>query len=61
MELTKYSWWGESNEPAEHLKTKKQLGELGLSSLKPSGIIKTRKYNAALFGRESQQSERRSL
>jgi hypothetical protein len=31
MELTKYSWWGESNEPPPHLKTKKQLGELGLS------------------------------
>jgi DNA polymerase III alpha subunit (gram-positive type) len=22
MELTKYSWWGEPNEPPEHLKTK---------------------------------------
>jgi hypothetical protein len=35
MQLPKYSWWGESNEPPEHLKTKKQLGKLGLFSLKP--------------------------
>ncbi|MEG5176100.1 hypothetical protein [Microcoleus sp. B3-D7] len=49
MELTKYSWWGESNEPPEHLKTKKQLGELGLSPLKPSGVIPTRKYDVLLY------------
>lgn len=49
MELIKYSWWGESNEPPEHLKTKKQLGELGLSSLKPSGIIETKKYDVLLY------------
>ena len=49
MELTKYSWWGESNEPPDYFKTKKQLGELGLSSLKPSGVIPTRKYNLSLY------------
>ena len=49
MELTQYSWWGESNEPPPHLKTKKQLGELGLSPLKPSGIIETRKYDVLLY------------
>ncbi|MEG4918795.1 hypothetical protein, partial [Microcoleus sp. B7-D4] len=49
MELTQYSWWGESNEPPEHLKTKKQLGELGLSPLKPSGVIPTRKYDVFLY------------
>ena len=49
MELTQYSWWGESNEPPEHLKTKKQLGELGLSPLKPSGVIETRKYDVLLY------------
>ena len=49
MELTKYSWWGESNEPPPHLKTKKQLGELGLSPLKPSGVIETRKYDLLLY------------
>lgn len=49
MELAKYSWWGESNEPPQHLKTKKQLGELGLSPLKPSGVIPTRKYDVFLY------------
>ncbi|MEG4207683.1 hypothetical protein QUA20_27640 [Microcoleus sp. Pol7_A1] len=49
MELTKYSWWGESNEPPSHLKTKKQLGELGLSPLKPSGVIETQKYDVFLY------------
>ncbi len=49
MELIKYSWWGESNEPPPHLKTKKQLGELGLSPLKPSGVIPTRKYDVFLY------------
>ena len=49
MELTQYSWWGEFNEPPPHLKTKKQLGELGLSPLKPSGIIETRKYDVLLY------------
>ncbi|MEG4801328.1 3'-5' exonuclease [Microcoleus sp. ARI1-B5] len=49
MELAKYSWWGESNEPPEHLKTKNQLGELGLSPLKPSGVIPTRKYDVFLY------------
>ncbi|MEG4235921.1 hypothetical protein QUA40_28375 [Microcoleus sp. Pol11C3] len=49
MELTKYSWWGESNESPEHLKTKKQLAQLGLSPLKPSGIIPTRKYDVFLY------------
>lgn len=49
MELTKYSWWGNPNEPPEHLKTKKQLGELGLSPLKPIGVIETQKYDVLLY------------
>ena len=49
MDLIKYSWWGEVGEPPEHLKTKKQLGELGLSPLKPSGIIETQKYDVFLY------------
>jgi DNA polymerase-3 subunit epsilon len=56
MELTKYSWWGESNEPPPHLKTKKQLGELGLSSLKPSGVIETRKYDVFLYDSTNPES-----
>ena len=56
MELTKYSWWGESNEPPPHLKTKKQLGELGLSHLKPSGVIETRKYDVFLYDSTNPES-----
>lgn len=56
MELTQYSWWGESKEPPPQLKTKKQLGELGLSSLKPSGIIETRKYNVFLYDSTNPES-----
>jgi hypothetical protein len=58
MKLTKYSWWGESNEPPENLKTKKQLGELGLSSLKPSGVIETRKYDVFLYDSTNPESSR---
>jgi DNA polymerase-3 subunit epsilon len=56
VELTKYSWWGESNEPPPHLKTKKQLGELGLSPLKPSGVIQTRKYDVFLYDSTNPES-----
>jgi DNA polymerase-3 subunit epsilon len=56
VELTKYSWWGESNEPPPHLKTKKQLAELGLSPLKPSGVIPTRKYDVLLYDSTNPES-----
>ncbi|MDP8935009.1 MAG: 3'-5' exonuclease [Cyanobacteriota bacterium] len=56
MELTKYSWWGGANEPPPHLKTKKQLGELGLSPLKPSGVIETRKYDVFLYDSTNPES-----
>jgi DNA polymerase-3 subunit epsilon len=56
VELTKYSWWGKSNEPPPHLKTKKQLGELGLSPLKPSGVIPTRKYDVFLYDSTNPES-----
>jgi DNA polymerase III subunit epsilon len=49
MEFIKYSWWGKINEPPEHLKTKKQLGELGLAPLKPVGVIETPKYDLLLY------------
>jgi len=48
MELAKYRWWGESKEPPECLKTKKQLSELGLAPLKPIGAIETQKYDVFL-------------
>jgi len=56
MDLAKYSWWGEINEPPEHLKTKKQLGELGLSPVKPSGVIPTRKYDVFLYDSTNPES-----
>ena len=47
--MEKYNWWGNSNEPPPHLKTKKQLADLGLSPLKPVGIIETQKYDVLLY------------
>jgi DNA polymerase-3 subunit epsilon len=49
MELTKYSWWGNPNEPPPHLKTKKQLADLGLSPLKAVAVIETPKYDLLLY------------
>jgi len=49
MDIKNYSWWGETNEPPQNLKTKKQLNELGLSPLTPAGVIPTRKYNLYLY------------
>lgn len=47
--LTEYNWWGEDNEPPQHLKTKKQLTQLKLKPLKPVGVIYTRKYDLYLY------------
>ena len=47
--ITEYSWWGESNEPPKHLKTKKQLAQIGLKPLNPVGVIYTRKYDLYLY------------
>lgn len=44
-----YEWWGNSNEPPLHLKTKKQLSEIGLKPLDPVGVIYTRKYDLYLY------------
>lgn len=49
MDIKNYSWWGETNEPPQNLKTKKQLNDLGLSPLTPAGVIPTRKYNLYLY------------
>jgi hypothetical protein len=48
MELAKYRWWGEINEPPERLTTKKQLLEVGLA-LKPIGAIEAQKYDVFLY------------
>ena len=48
--LEKYNWWGSgSKEPPTHLKTKKQLSELGLRPKKPVGAIETQKYTCLLY------------
>lgn len=48
--LEKYDWWGSrGKEPPSHLKTKRQLSELGLRPIKPVGIIETRKYDCLLY------------
>jgi DNA polymerase III subunit epsilon len=47
--IIEYSWWGKDNEPPEHLKTKKQLAEIGLKPLNPVGVIYTRKYDLCLY------------
>ena len=54
--LDEYSWWGKDGAPPDNLKTKKQLGELGLSPLKPVGIIKTQKYDVLLYDINSPES-----
>lgn len=48
--LERYDWWGSGGkEPPLHLKTKKQLSELGLRPLQPIGVIETRKYDCLLY------------
>ena len=49
QKITEYSWWGETNEPPEHLKTKKQLAEIGLRPKNPVGVIYTQKYDLYLY------------
>ena len=47
--IKEYNWWGESNEPPKHLKTKKQLAEIGFKPQTPVGVICTRKYDLYLY------------
>lgn len=54
--LPEYKWWGKSNEPPPHLKTKKQLAELGLAPLKAVGIIKAEKYDVLLYNPDNPES-----
>lgn len=49
LKVIEYGWWGESNEPPKHLKTKKQLAQIGLKPLNPVGVIYTRKYDLYLY------------
>lgn len=54
--LTEYQWWGNSNQPPENLKTKKQLSELGLSPVAPVGFIDTNKYRLFLYDVDNTES-----
>jgi len=47
--MDEYKWWGSLGEPPPNFKTKKQLSELGLAPLKPSGVIKCRDYDLFLY------------
>src|SRR5690349_18750398 len=48
--MQQYNYWGfGGNEPPPHLKTKKQLAQIGLSPLEPVGFIKTPKYTLYLY------------
>ena len=50
MEVKTYNWWESGdNEPPPHLKTKKQLAEMGLKPIQPVGVIKTRNYDLYLY------------
>lgn len=47
--LPEYNWWGQASSPPPHLKTKKQLSEMGLKPGKPAGVIHTSKYDLHLY------------
>lgn len=54
--MDEYKWWGKAGEPPPHLKTKKQLAELGLSPLKAVGIIRAQKYDVLLYDPDNPES-----
>lgn len=55
--LENYDWWGSgAKEPPSHLKTKRQLSELGLRPIKPVGIIETRKFDCLLYDPNNPES-----
>jgi hypothetical protein len=48
--MQEYSWWGfGENEPPEHLKTRKQLSQLGKRPGEPVGVIRTPDYDCYLY------------
>lgn len=57
MEIPAYDWWGSGdNEPPPHLKTKRQLGELGLRPKAAVGVIHCREYDCLLFDPNNPES-----
>lgn len=47
--MQQYNWWGNSDEPPPHLKTKKQLAELKLAPKEAVGFIETSEYTLYLY------------
>ncbi|MEH2148554.1 3'-5' exonuclease [Nostoc sp.] len=48
--MQQYNYWGYgTNEPPAHLKSKKQLSEIGLAPANPVGFIDTKKYTLYLY------------
>lgn len=56
--MEEYQWWGNKNEPPEHLKTKKQLAEIGLAPVNAVGFIETQKYTLYLYDINNSNSVR---
>ncbi|MEB3884077.1 3'-5' exonuclease [Lyngbya sp. CCY1209] len=57
--LPEYSWWGGGNPPPPHLKTQKQLAEMGLRPAEPVGYIETKKYILKLYDPAACKPKRR--
>lgn len=56
-EIPIYNWWGSgSDEPPEQLKTKRQLGEMGLRPIKAVGVIHCREYDCLLYDPNNPES-----
>lgn len=54
--IIEYSWWGKENPPPKHLKTKKQLAEIGLKPKQAVGVIYTEKYDLYLYDPQDSNS-----
>ncbi len=48
-DITVYQWWGNDNEPPSHLKTKKQLAQMGLKPVEAVGVIYCTEYDVYLY------------
>lgn len=55
-DITVYQWWGNENEPPSHLKTKKQLAQMGLKPVEPVGVIYCTEYDLYLYDPSNPQS-----
>lgn len=55
-QITVYQWWGRPKEPPPHLKTKKQLAEIGMKPINPIGVIHTQEYDLYLYDPANSES-----